>query len=539
MFFVGCNSSNQNNPEEHECEATWVIDKEATCEEDGSKHSECTTCGEVLETEVISKLGHDYSECISNDDNTHTKICSNDINHTITENCFGGTATCINKAVCKDCKKAYGDLGDCNYINGICINCKFIIGTDGLEYELINNTAYSVTGYTGTSGDVYVPATYKGLPVKSIGENAFKDCTILTNVVISEGLTSIGAKAFYQCIKLQSIEIPSSVSAMYTYAFYKCSSLVTVTFGENSQLQAISGMTFNGCSSLVSIEIPANVTKIYNNWAFEDCFSLKEIRYNAVNCENLDYDCITFSDAGKESGELTVIIGKDVQKIPDRLFYKANHVKKLVFEENSVCTSIGVSAFRETPLISVELPNSVTILGQHAFDDCQKLTTFTIKENSQLKYIGAYAFYGCKSLTSIEIPASVTKIWGGAFRECTSLTSVTFAKNSQLTEIAESAFNGCSALKQFIIPSGVTTLGTWVFGNCTALTYLVIPASVQSIGYYIIVDCGQIKVYCEAGSKPSSWDSSWDNYSNWNNNNKRPIYWQGQWEYVDGIPTAK
>ena len=55
-------------------------------------------------------LGHNYSAWESNGDGTHTKTCSNDNNHKITENCNGGTATCTELATCKDCGEKYGDL---------------------------------------------------------------------------------------------------------------------------------------------------------------------------------------------------------------------------------------------------------------------------------------------------------------------------------------------------------------------------------------------------------------------------------------------
>ncbi len=118
--------------------------------------------------------------------------------------------------------------------------------------------------------------------------------------------------------------------------------------------------------------------------------------------------------------------------------------------------------------------------------------------------IGDYAFYGCSSLTSITIPNNVTSIGDYAFYGCSSLTSIT-------------------------IPNSVTSIGDYAFYYCYSLTSIVIPNSVTSIGDYAFYYCYSLTIYCEASRKPSGWS--------WNSLN-RPVYWAGEWEYVNGIPTA-
>ena len=85
----------------------------ATCTAKAVYYKSCTVCGEKG-TETFSygtPLGHDWGEWTQNSDQkTHTRICKRDASHTETENCHGGTATCTNKAVCKDCGGEYDDL---------------------------------------------------------------------------------------------------------------------------------------------------------------------------------------------------------------------------------------------------------------------------------------------------------------------------------------------------------------------------------------------------------------------------------------------
>ena len=70
--------------------------------------------------------------------------------------------------------------------------------TAGFEYELSDDgTAYTVVGIADTeTTNIVIPATYKGLPVTSIGGSAFVRCSSLTSVTIPNSVTSIGEYAF-------------------------------------------------------------------------------------------------------------------------------------------------------------------------------------------------------------------------------------------------------------------------------------------------------------------------------------------------------
>ena len=78
------------------------------------------------------------------------------------------------------------------------------------------------------------------------------------------------------------------------------------------------------------------------------------------------------------------------------------------------------------------------------------------------------AFYGCNSLTSIDIPNSVTAIGDEAFRYCTSLTSIVIPNS--VTSIGVCAFYNCNGLTSIVIPNSVTEIGYWAFYWCSGLT---------------------------------------------------------------------
>jgi hypothetical protein len=87
----------------------------------------------------------------------------------------------------------------------------------------------------------------------------------------------------------------------------------------------------------------------------------------------------------------------------------------------------------------------------------------------------------CKHLKSINIPATVEVIGEGAFENCRLLSEVNFAENGALTEISNWAFYNCHELKNIVIPEGVTNIGYAAFYGCTYLKELTLPASMQSV----------------------------------------------------------
>lgn len=106
-----------------------------------------------------------------------------------------------------------------------------------LRYELnTNDNSYSVVS-TGLplfrskfEGTINIPDKYENMPVTSIGDNAFKGCSKLTDITISDSVTSIGDEAFKGCSRLTSIIISDSVTSIGKNAFNGCSNLTEIIF---------------------------------------------------------------------------------------------------------------------------------------------------------------------------------------------------------------------------------------------------------------------------------------------------------------------
>ena len=133
----------------------------------------------------------------------------------------------------------------------------------------------------------------------------------------------------------------------------------------------------------------------------------------------------------------------------------------------------------------IEIGDSVTSIGTHAFDHCYSLSSISIPDS--VTSIGTYAFSFCYSLSSISIPDSVTSIDTYAFSGCYSLSSVIIPNS--VTSIGTYAFNGCYSLSSISIPDSVTSIGRYAFSFCYSLSSVIIPDGVKSIDVNAFSSC--------------------------------------------------
>ena len=414
------------------------------------------------------------------------------------------------------------DSGECGAEGD---NVTWTLDSDGL---LTISGVGSMYNYSSKwDGDKYVTAAPWGSKkitqvvisdgVTSIGWSAFENCTGLTGITLGNSVTSIGEDAFSDCSSLTSIAIPDSVTIIESRAFSGCTGLTSITIGNG--VTSIGEYAFAECSSLTNIAIPDSVTSIgYDafrsvpNIVCSEPVSGSPWGARALNGyieEGLVYENSSKTKllACPSSREKTVVIPNSVTNIGDYAFSTCSSLTGITIP--SSVTNIGDHAFFCcTSLTSIAIPDGVTSIGNYAFFYCRSLTSITIPDS--VTSINAYAFDGCRSLTSIAIPDGVTSIGESAFSDCTGLTSITipgsvtsignfaFYVCSSLTSttiengiisIGERAFSGCSSLTGITIPDSVTNIGNYAFSDCTGLTSITIPNSVTSIGDWAFSDC--------------------------------------------------
>ena len=308
----------------------------------------------------------------------------------------------------------------------------------------------------------------------------------------------------YYSDDIVNVVIEDSVTNIGYYAFYESKNLTSITIPDS--VESIAYNAFSFCDSLTSITIPDGVTSI-GYGAFSDCGSLTAINVDSENKCYMSEDGVLFN---KDKSILVQYpIGKSDNEyvIPDSV------------------TSIGEYAFNSCPaLTSITIPDSVTSIGDRAFLECESLSSITIPDS--VTSIGDSAFYGCEGLTSITISDSATSIGERAFMRCESLTSITIPDS--VTSIGKYALNYCYKLasinvdsnnkyylsedgvlfnndkniliqypigksaKEYVIPDGVTSVENRAFFGCDSLTSITIPDSVTSIGDSVFNLCDSL-----------------------------------------------
>jgi hypothetical protein len=128
-----------------------------------------------------------------------------------------------------------------------------------------NNSTITITGYWGLDGAATIPDTINGLPVSSIGTNAFLYSS-LTSVMIPNSVTSIGDGAFYHCTSLSSVTISNGVTSIGNDAFYDCTSLTNITIPNS--VTSIGSGAFSSCSSLTGVYFKGNAPSLGGSSVF-------------------------------------------------------------------------------------------------------------------------------------------------------------------------------------------------------------------------------------------------------------------------------
>lgn len=234
----------------------------------------------------------------------------------------------------------------------------------------------------------------------------------LKEIIYPESCTNIGANAFYGCRNLKTVIAPG-VRVIGSKAFYNCYNLTDLTMSSLMySASAVFKDSFSGCNSLnISIYDPSGVIPM----TIAGNVSYGSGQYRSIPMKTL------YIPANIREIEIRTFVGCDM----DEILFASNSILEKISSNPNGLTSYIDGAFGSCKNIKrVDIPESVIIIGEKAFDVCTNLETVSFGQNSKLQTIGDGAFAGCTSLKEIEIPASITVLYLSAFSECDNLKTI-------------------------------------------------------------------------------------------------------------------
>ena len=363
--------------------------------------------------------------------------------------------------------------------------------------------------------------------VQAIGNDAFFQCTYLTEVKLPESLTTLPASCFYRT-NISEIIIPENVTSIGEYCFAYCTNLkklklpagiktlhggfvtgcpqIEIFFDDNAGLIAenfmimksdrTSIMQYYGWEEDATIVIPSQTQSILTG-AFAASL-IREVTFLSDNqLTTIKYDA--FSSC---SHLTTINLPHTIQQIEETAFQYCTKLMKISF--GSSITLIGERCFegcsnlKEVTFVDTRETIQLTI-DNSAFKGCRNLSTIIFGEG--LISIGKEVFVDCYSLSKIQFPSSLSQINEYMFAS-SSIKTVTFANsNTNLKSIADNAFYNASNLSTFQFLEPLISIGAFAFAN-TSLTSIQLPSTVESIGMLAFNQCTKLKTF--SLSKPDS-----------------------------------
>lgn len=364
------------------------------------------------------------------------------------------------------------------YSDGI---LKYSCSPSSMTATLIQDAIYQEL----TNVEIPATITVNGVEyhVKTIGNAAFQDCRNLQSVVLHEGLETIGNFAF-QSSSVSEINLPSTLKKIGESAFQNCWNVETIVVPDG--VETVGNMAFYCMGSLTRIELPASLKSLGYS-VISDNQTLTEVISHITDPFMIDSSVFGIYHWNNETGSfytpspytLYVPAGtKDkYQAIPGWTMF-AGIEEGEPFDYTSLILKFRCSPDSKTAiLIHDDAYSGITQVNIPA----------TIDVNGdvyRVKAIGTRAFADCWQLTKVILPEGIVSIGTNAF-SWTELSSINFP--SMLKTIRNNAFWDCEGLTSVELPEGLETIESYAFAECSNLENLVIPSTVTTIGWGVIM----------------------------------------------------
>lgn len=403
------------------------------------------------------------------------------------------------------------------------------------------------TGAERTTEEI-VPITKVeiGKDITRIGSGAFAYTALTGTVTFSENVHSYGDGVFAKDDLIQAVDWtnfkPENIkdgwaknyqeeSRAVPYAFFdRCTSLDTCIIDDEKytgelvlpeNIETICVAAFRGTAfDTVDFSDGLKHIRAVGSYAISGLANMKEFTYPG----NVDF--YSANEEGRNNviaggGIEKLFISKEVTKLPSFFCTSTENLTTIKFENGAQLKEIGENAFySNSALESINIPSTVTSIGNAAFADCFGLKEI---ELGQVEFLGENTFARCSALETVKIqgtsgttyPSNTFSTWETGHSAALLKTleigagKIEFALNNQkesietitlgdgVTEIPVGFADGCAKLTSVSLPDALTAVPDRAFRDCTALTEVMISkdSNLQSIGQYAFQNTALTKMY--------------------------------------------
>ena len=367
------------------------------------------------------------------------------------------------------------------------VTVDFTAPEEDFAFDSANGT---ITGYTGSSARLEIPAEIDGVPVKTIGEDAFLGCYYIYYAVIPEGVETIGDRSFRQACNLGYISFPSTLKTIGEEAFFNAQA-ARIDWSEG--LEEIGPRAFCYDSEAI-LTLPSTVRTI-GEGAFE------------------------------KSGCMELYLSGDLIQIDSRAFAGAS-LNYMAFDFYEP-VDIASDAFAENYIKDLDLPWDSSFENRDAYAEMlrEQCPDCTVWINNPIS--GQVAEY---PENDPEVMTITDGVWTAYSGNISDLTVWTYYDNTEVSALGDGVFKGNQNIRSFYphhcgwftaignesfadssveyveLFGSVTTIGDGAFRNCRNITELTIPASVTSVGQGVLEGCTNLRkltVLCDPSVLPS------------------------------------
>lgn len=519
----------------HQYLGEWITTFYPTCTQIGHEYSECQ-CGQRVGKD-IPMLNHIPEDTLSSDDTYHYYLCTECSNpiEKIAHTAVNGECECQFILGMHYVLKEDDTYMITDYDGGLeIVNIpEYYRGKKVTEIgEYAFREGYNGEGYGNDKNENTILEINLPNSITKIEYRAFYSCEKLTKVTMSENLEYAGEGIFRACGELEEVTTLGKLTYISDEMFLSCDQLEFVI---PESIVSIGRDAFYGCDGFVDLVIPEGVKSIGQH-AFFYSTALKSVVLPST-LESVGV--YVFEGCNLLEKATFPTVAMDIMPLGSLVEVKINGGEE-----------ITAGAFlQNTVLKSITLSNSIKTIGTDAFSGCSSLEeviyegdieswcaiNFASATANPTNYSNNLIIDG-KTITSINIPSSVTKIGDYAFVNNDAITEITIA--SELTEIGERAFSGCDnvttltastlALSEInirkvttLVINGGESIPQSIFLNCTKLESVTISTSITEIKNSAFAGCTSLTTIIYEGTseqwegitKGTRWDFNTGEYT--------------------------